>query len=152
MVHAAIDPVLIIYLLVVFVWSMARFSKQKNRRGEGPDDEPTESTPERRPPVIGNDLRELLETLTGQKMETPAPAPVKPPPQPPEPVHRRRQLPPQHRNLKPAPAKTKPPEIMRPDAELPVAAAIAAPTARGSTNYVASQSIKMTSLRSSPMG
>jgi hypothetical protein len=81
---AAIDPGLIIYLFIVFIWVLARLAGQGKRRKQQPPAGAPGVPPRRRPPVISDDLREMLETLTGQKLEIPeAPAPPPPPATPP---------------------------------------------------------------------
>lgn len=122
---AAIDPGLIIYLIVAVVWTIAKMRQQSRRARERANSPPppvvrreTEEEPE-----INEDLKELLETLTGQKIEVPKPKPAAPPPAPPPvPATAPRAHHPPHRSPGPPPARRRPEPARRASAPPPAIA------------------------------
>ena len=67
----ALDVGGLIYMVIVVIWILARIKSAKKS-----DDPATEDRPAQMPP-LNDDIRDLLETLTGQRLERPqAPPPI----------------------------------------------------------------------------
>ncbi len=74
---AAVDPGLIIYLILAVIWAAAKISQLNRRARHG--DSPPDGGEHGGPPPVNEEIRRILETLTGQKLDAPR-APPPPPP------------------------------------------------------------------------